>query len=187
MISFVLPALIAISNILIFVCLLLGIYSVAIHDVEQKRMLENLFESHQALSEKLNDIQSSSHRTNIVERDRGILKRLFRIFGSKASAQTSGDNDRELMSILQILAEKNHTCTLPHPFSLKEEQWISECLSFVLLAAGFTVLFRMAYSEYVAFQHMKDDEEVERVNGKRQHAVTIGEFIKYRYQLSQCS
>ncbi len=64
----------------------------------------------------------------------------------------------------------------------KFEEWeaMGDLVSFLLLAAGFSFLFQLAYSEYLAFRRMKEAEELERSSGRRHNSVSIGEFIKYR-------
>ena len=172
--------LLALTNIIIFACILWALHQISRHSKEQKEIYLQILNSQKALSERLKGLEASNNRTSANDKEKGVLKILSNFFGSKSATHNSGDHDQELIGILQHLADKNQTCLAPISHGSDEGQSISNLFSFVLLAAGFTFLFRLAYSEYIAFQCMKDDEEVERVNGRRHHSVSIGEFMKYR-------
>ncbi len=58
---------------------------------------------------------------------------------------------------------------------------LSEIFSFCLLSGGFLLLFKLAYSEYLEFLKMKNEEKREDgFRKKNQISVSVAEFFEYR-------
>ncbi len=96
------------------------------------------------------------------------------------NANLKEEVDKLVHTISKKTVERNQPCQILG--EQKQEDWeaMGDLVSFLMLLAGFSFLFQLAYSEYLAFRRMKDAEELERSSGRRHHSVSIGEFIKYR-------
>ena len=198
--NFLVAYLSALANILILIFLIWSWTKVSTHHEEQIKFALKLLSSHEELSTRLQSMESKNKTS--ADKEKGFINQLLRVFGSKnlkisdESAQevVLGDAEQEFINIMRIVANGNQTCPNQSRIGgvginrdLEEGEAVSNFFSFIVLAAGFTVLFRMAYSEFIAFHCMKDAEEAERLNGRRYHSVSIGEFIKYRsHNLPTC-
>ena len=89
--------------------------------------------------------------------------------------------------LADALTLKNCTCNLDEA---QKDSDRTHALSYFVLGAGFSLLFKFAYSEYRAFYSMINalkNGESDGMNqkngesdGKNQRSVSVHEFIKYR-------
>ncbi len=108
------------------------------------------------------------------------------------SKKTEADRSPLNKGLLQSLLKLDRSCInfgLPYEkdpdeaVTADQPDILSEVFSFCLLSGGLILLFKLVYSEYVAYLDMTKEVEKEGLVDKNRISVTIGEFFQYRYRL----
>ena len=157
------------SNLVVTGILIYMVSMVSSFSAEHRHLAIQVSAARQDISTMTKYLESPVHRERIENNRNKWIKELLQTLRNCSSCDVVRVNDEDK-------SEERFDAAIPIGMGI----W-SEIFSFFLLSGGIILLFNMAYSEYLEFLKMKNEERREdRFRNKNQISVSAAEFFGYR-------